>query len=117
MGETFVLSPWSTVKGTTASTSDIVQRRETWADCMSFKEAVISVQILDHTNCTVTIQTSLAPEGPWTDLFDFTAVTNTTKYATSREGGSTQFDRYLRWKIDRSVASWLATFKIEVNAL
>lgn len=117
MGKAFEMAPWSTLKGSAASTEDIIQRQTTWVDAESFKEAVVNVQVLTTTNCTLSIQTAVMPEGPWSSIANFTGSTQTTKYFTSREGGGTNFGRYLRWKLDRTVANWQCSFKIEVNVL
>jgi len=117
MGKSFELSPWTTLKGTVSSTQEIIQRRATWVDAESYKDAVIGVEILTHTNCTLSLQTAVAPEGPWTTLASFTGTTQTTKYYTSRETGTDKFDRFIRWKLDRSAANWQTSFKLEVNVL
>jgi hypothetical protein len=115
--QTFELAPWTTLKGSEASTDEIIQRRETWVDAESNKEAVVCIQVLTHTNCTLSLQTAVMPEGPWTNIANFTAATNTTKYFSSTEAATAKFQRFLRWKLDRSVANWQTGFRIEVNVL
>ena len=55
-------------------------------------------------------------EGPWTALATFTGgYCKTTKYFTAREGGGSQFERFIRWKLDRSDATlttWKTCFRI-----
>jgi len=117
MGQTYEMAPWTTLRGTSGSTEEIIQRRDTWVDAESLKEAVICIQVLTHTNCTLSIQTAVMPEGPWTSIADFTASTNTTKYFSSTEAATDKFQRFLRWKIARPAANWETGFRIEVNVL
>lgn len=116
-GHVYELAPWTTLRGSSASTEIIIQRRDTWVDAESNKEAVVSIQVLTHTNCTLSLQTAVMPEGPWTSIADFTAATNTTKYFSSTESATNKFQRFLRWKLDRSVANWQTGFRIDVNVL
>jgi len=115
--QTYELAPWTTVKGTEASTAVIIQRKDTWVDAAQYLNAVVGLRVLTHTNCTLSLETAVSPEGPWTSIADFTGATQTTKYFTSREDGTNKFQRFLRWKLDRSVADWQTSFRIEVNVL
>jgi len=117
MPEAKTMENYTTLMGALASTIPIIQVRPRWVDALASKDAILGVQVFQHTNCTLQIQTALVPEGPWTTIASFTGSTVTTKYFTSREDGTNKFDRYLRWQLDRNAANWKTGFKLEVNVL
>jgi len=115
--QAFEMEPWRPYEGTLAYVEKLVQARSRIVDALEFKEAIVGVQILTHTNCTLEIETALSLEGPWTTIASFTGATVTTKHFTSREEGTNKFTRYLRWALDRNAANWKTCFKLDVNVL
>ena len=65
-------------------------------------------------NANIVLQTAVSAEGPWTDLATFgLGYCRTIKYFTSNEPGTDQFERFIRWQIDRSAATnWETSFRI-----
>ncbi len=121
MGKTYPMQPWVTLKGSTNYLDALVQPASGWVNGDNFKEAVMDFNVIGNTVstgttlCDLLVQTAVAPEGPWTDIATIsTGYCRTTKYFTSNEGGTDQFDRFLRWRLDPSgaVGDWTITFKI-----
>jgi hypothetical protein len=99
----------------------IFQPAKGWLVVDEKKEVALDVTVLNSTVAagstlsSLVIETAPALEGPWTAVGTFTAAaTQTRLFLTSREGGTVQFQRLLRWKIDPSSASgdWAQTFRI-----
>jgi len=107
--------------GTTGATTAIIQAAREWVDGEQSKEAIFDVQLLQGcTNVTLMLETAVAGQGPWREIakFDTSSITQTAVYATSREGGGCQFERFIRWKLDRSnvaTSPWTTCFKICVT--
>jgi hypothetical protein len=121
MGKTFKMQPWITMKGHTGYLDPLIQPATGWVNGENFKDAVVDIKIASNTVSAgsdlaeLAIQTAVAPEGPWQTITTLTpAYTEVAKYYTSREGGTDQFERFLRWKMDGTGASgdWTMTFKI-----
>lgn len=124
-GRTFPMQPWITLKGSTQTTTAIVQPGKDWLDGQGYKEAGLNLEILENTPSTtpsvLVLETAIAPEGPWTPLASFgggtwgAGYTCTSLYFTAREGGTDLYQRFIRWKLDNSFSSsavWTATFRI-----
>jgi len=119
MGKTFAMQPWVTMKGASIYTDDLIQPTTGWVNGENFKEAVVDFAVVGNTVASGTmsliLETSVSPGEPWTSIATISdAYCRTTKYFTSREGGTSKFDRFLRWKLDPSSAGgdWTITFKI-----
>jgi hypothetical protein len=102
------------VCGSGTSSKPIVQPAEAWLNAEDYKEAAVDAVIWENKTSAGTLnlllETAVAPEGPWTPIATFAGVTTggycvTTKYFTSREGGTNKFERLLRWSLDRSDAT------------
>jgi hypothetical protein len=121
MPTTIAMQDFLSLIGTTGVTAAIIQPSPFWVDGQQAKEAVFDVQILQgHTGLTLMLETAVAGQGPWREIesYDTNTITQTALYATSREGGGTQFERFLRWKLDRRNATpspWTTCFKICVT--
>lgn len=121
MPKTVALQEFLALIGTTGATTSIIQAAKGWVDGEQSKEAIFDVQVLQgHTSVTLALETATAGQGPWREIakFDTNTITQTAVYATSREGGSCQFERFLRWKLDRSnvaTSPWTTCFKICVT--
>jgi hypothetical protein len=106
--------------GTGNSTTAIFQNRELWLDGLGFKEITIDLLLLQNKASAGTailgFETSIFQEGPWTTLATYGAgYTHSLLHMTAREGGTTKFERYVRWKLDRSdgaLANWETCFRI-----
>lgn len=121
MPKTIAMQEFLSLIGTTGATTAVIQPTGGWVDAQSAKEAIFDVQILEgHTSVTLALETACAGQGPWREItsFDTQTITQTAVYATSREGGGTQFERLLRWKLDRknvATTPWKTCFKICVT--
>ena len=120
MSRAIPMQPFITLKGAADSSTPIIQAVEDWLDGGNFKEATLDVWILQNTadtsNANLVLETSISPSGPWTSLVTFGAgATHVIKYYTSNEEGTDQFERFIRWKLDRSsgtLANWTTCFRI-----
>lgn len=121
MPKTIAMQELLTLIGTTGSTTPVIQPIPGWVDGQKSKETIFDVQILQgHTNVTLALETATAGQGPWREVavFDTQSITQTAVYATSCEGGAVQFERFLRWTLDRtnvSTTPWKTCFKICVT--
>jgi hypothetical protein len=114
------MQPFITLKGAADSTTPIIQPVEDWLDGGNFKEATLDVWVLQNTadtsNADLVLETAISPSGPWTALVTFgTGATHVVKYYTSNEEGTDQFERFIRWKLDRSsgtLVNWTTCFRI-----
>jgi len=114
------MQPTTTLKAATTY-GVIYQPGRMWLVLEEEKEVALDVMILNSTVsagstlASLVIETAPAPEGPWTAVGTFTtAYTQTRLFLTSREGGTAQFQRLLRHKIDPTQASgdWAMTSRI-----
>ena len=120
MGKTIPTQRLITVKGAGNSTTPIVQAAGMWIDGRDFKDVAIDVLVLQNTaavsNASLVLETAMSSEGPWTAIATFGAgYCKTIKYFTSREGGTDKFERFIRYKIDRSggtLSDWTLCFKL-----
>lgn len=120
MARPIPMQPVITLMGDSTSASDIIQPVVGWLDAAQYKEATIDMLMLQNTascgNATVILETSIATEGPWTSIASFGAgYCKTIKYFTSNEGGTDQFERFIRWRIDRThaaLSNWETCFRI-----
>ncbi len=121
MPKTIAMQEFLAMMGATGFTLPIIQPIDGTVDAQRALEAIFDVQIIEgHTGLTLALETATAGQGPWRAIteFDTQSLTQTAVYATSREGGSTQFERLLRWKLDRSTLTteaWRTCFKICVT--
>ena len=109
-----------TLKGATTYGA-IIQPARGWLVLDDFKELALDVMVLNSTVAagatlaSLIFETAPAVEGPWTAVGTYTtAFTQTRLFLTSREGGTAQFQRLARWKLDPTQASgnWATTFKV-----
>ncbi len=120
MGISIPMQPLVTYKGAATSTTPIIQPAALWLNGQDAMETGLDILILQQAAGTGTLnlvlETSISAEGPWTPLATFTGgYCKTTKYFTAREGGTDKFQRFIRWKLDRSaptLAEWYITFRI-----
>ena len=121
MPKTFKMQAWNTMKGATVYASEILQPSYMWIDGAAEREATIDVHVLGNTVstgstlCDLVLQSAAVPEGPWFAIATISdAYCRTTKYFTSDEGGTSKFDRLMRWKLDPSSATgnWSITFRL-----
>jgi len=120
MGIAIPMQPLVTFKGAASGANPIIQPAVLWLNGQDATEVALDILILQHTAGTgivnLVLETSISAEGPWTPLATFAGgYCKTTKYFTAREGGTDKFERFIRWKLDRSgptLASWTTTFRI-----
>ena len=118
MGKAIPMQPWITLKGAGSSSTAVVQPASQWLNGENFQQAAIDMLVLQNTstagNANIVLQTAVSAEGPWTDLATFgLGYCRTIKYFTSNEPGTDQFERFIRWQIDRSAATnWETSFRI-----
>lgn len=123
MAKTIAMQEFLTVTGDAATKTVVIQPTNGWVDAQAAGDAIFDVQILrGHTNVTLMLETATVGQGPWRTIADFTnnVPTQEAVYSTSRENGTTQFERLLRWKLDRTnvpatPTPWKTCFKICVT--
>ncbi len=121
MPKTIAMQEFLAMMGATGFTLPIIQPFDGAVDAQQAMEAIFDVQIIEgHTGLTLALETATAGQGPWRAIREFNtySLTQAAVYATSREGGGTQFERFLRWKLDRSslaAEAWRTCFKICVT--
>ena len=120
MGISVPMQPWITLKGATSSTSEIIQPAKNWLNAQDYKQVAIDVLLLENKATTgyaiLELETSIAPEGPWTSLATFGAgYCKAINYFTTDSSATSKFERFIRWKIDQSTGTptaWEACFRI-----
>ena len=102
--------PWLTVYGTAAAT-EVLQPCREWLDGVDYTTYHMQVQVLTVTNATLVIESATSREGPWNTATSFTGTTDTTIVLSSEGGGSNNFSRYIRWKLETS-GTWEVCFQL-----
>jgi len=113
MEKAFELQPWITLRGNTTSTIDIVQPRNLWADAYDCENALIGVQILKASSCTLYLETGIKEEGPWSVVSSWGATASTNVMLDIYDTPTLQ--RFIRWRISKGAADWEACFKLNVR--
>ena len=121
-GRTFPMQPWTTRRGVSATTFNMVLPREYWVDGEDAEEVCLAVDMpcnvvsAGSTYCALVFETASCVEGPWTSLLTIADAnfTKTTRYFTSKESGTNKFQRFIRYQIVPGAVSgnWTMTFKI-----
>jgi hypothetical protein len=115
MGKTVAMQPWVTIKNAVNGTFYVIQPAADWVNAENFTEAAINIFVAGATGSTANLclETGAAPEGPWRQIGSSLSGTAVTVwYFTSREGGTDQFERFLRWKVGGTSGVWSRTFKL-----
>ena len=98
---------WTTLTGDTAA-QQMIQDQAGWLDTKGFKRLVLSAQVMQHTNVTLTIETAATLAGPWNTAATI-AATGTT-YIQAEENATNKLERFVRWKVVSSDVTWTTCF-------
>jgi len=115
----FLWQPWITLSGIQENPAySIIQSQEHWLDGVGDPAITIYVDCLALTGCTLFVETSITPEGPWETVGD--AITSPDSSGSGIVATDAvdygQFSRYLRWKIttgNSGGTSWEACFRFK----
>ena len=106
-----IAQPWTTIAGTSA-TAEVTQPKPDQVDVRDIYGMLVLVEVLGITNCTLSLQSGMGQEGPWTSLASYTATTKTA-LSLSADAESYLLTGYLRWKVAASGANWKTCFRLE----
>ena len=105
------LQDWLTLSG--PDTSDTVtQDYDLWTDTEGYDASKLHTILTQGTNVSLAIETAVSPEGPWTSLYTITTASDTYDEVECDTNAQYRLDRYLRWTLTSSGASWKACFMI-----
>ena len=106
---------WLTLFGaTSAATNGAVQPASGWLDAWATKYTLL-VGIPELTGCELFIETATDVAGPWRKVgSSYTTDTFTSDVLASESlNVSKSFDRYLRWRVEPTAASWSICFQLK----
>jgi hypothetical protein len=77
----------------------------------------MDVKVSFISGCTLYLETSTTPEGPWVGLLTLSdaGYCRATEYFTGKESGTNRFQRFLRWQLTPPAnvsGNWSMTFKL-----
>lgn len=85
-----------------------IQKRAGWIDTRGFKRFVLSAKVYQLTVATLTIETATTLAGPWNTAA--TIATTGTTYIQAEENATNKLERFVRWKVLATDATWTACF-------
>ncbi len=97
------------------STYDLTMPSEEYLDLGDTTELQVHTNILSIVNATLTLQTAMNTEGPWTDVQSYTGPTDTTILVTSEVDTDFDLQRFLRWEMEAPSSTWRSSFRIGVK--
>ena len=100
--------PWITLEG--AANQEIIQPASDWLAGVQFPTYHMQVEVTYCNGCTLYLESSITPEGPWDTVKGFTQVTDN-MIVISSEGGDNTFDGYVRWRATGATA-WQTCFQL-----
>jgi len=105
--------PWVTLECCgAAEVREVIQPASQWLAGAHAPNFHILVEIsYCNGGCTLYLESSPTPEGPWNAVTSFAASTDTTVVISS-EGGSTKFSGYVRWRV-AGTAPWQICFHLK----
>ena len=126
---TFILCPWTTIRGNSATVTSIVQDRRDWLDLDGYADATFVIEVSEVTNptgATVGYVLLVLESSPTPDESAFKpvagpipcTVTSTPVILKTASAGAYPLARYLRWRIFSTGpgTTFDATFRIRVAA-
>jgi len=90
---------------------EVIQPWSGWLRGDSVSTYHLKIQISYLNACTLYIESSTTPEGPWTTVLSYTEQTDVMAVISS-EGGSAKFSSYVRWRISGN-APYQICFQLE----
>lgn len=107
----FRFQPWLTLYGP-AAIDEVVQPCRHYLDGLNEATYHFQVEVLSITNVTLVVESAQSQEGPWSQCTGFGSTTDT-MVVLSSEGGSMNFSRYVRWRLDGDgVNDWEISFQM-----
>jgi hypothetical protein len=103
-----VLEDYISATGTTLMT--LYMDPERVADTDGSETVRLHTVISALTNCSLKIQTAVTPDGPWSDLITKTGAGDTFDELECDPAATYRLDRYIRWALVTTAASWKACF-------
>jgi len=113
-GEVIRFQPWLTLEtGGTAVAREVIQPASQWLAGAHVPTYHMQIQVSYLAGCTLYLESSPTPEGPWAEVTSFAAYTDT-MVVISSEGGSAKFSGYVRWRV-AGTAPWQACFQLKAT--
>jgi len=115
MGVVVELTPWVTLKGTSAS-SGVLQELDEWLDTSSYKIGVLESEVLKVSGGTLYVEGCDVQGGSFTTHASYTqglsAATLVYLNKNVPYGAAERLSNLIRWKFDSSGGDWEASFRL-----
>ena len=90
----------------------VIQDSDLWVDTDAYDSVRLRTEILQITDTELKIETAVSLEGPWTTLLTYSTATEYSAEIECDPNATYQLERYLRWKVDPTAATWDICFMI-----
>lgn len=90
----------------------VIQDSDLWVDTDAYDSVRLRTEILQITDTELKIETAVSLEGPWTTLLTYSSATEYSAEIECDPNATYQLERYLRWKVDPTAATWDICFMI-----
>ncbi len=102
--------PWLALEADTGA-SEVVQPASRWLTGVNEEMYNIRAEVSYLTGCTLYLESSPTPEGPWAEITSFAGVTEA-EISVVAESSASNFTNYIRWRVNGS-APWQTCFQLK----
>jgi hypothetical protein len=115
LGGRIKFQPWLTLASGSGAGSpyEIIQPGSGWLRGEGASVYHMDVNVSFISGCTLYLETSTTPEGPWDSVSGITVQTDT-RTVISSEGGSSKFTGLVRWRVSGD-APWQVCFQLQAT--